>query len=464
MVGPRYSLLDWAFGWPEGVRILLDFGADPMQIHTTSLSRPGVGYYSSIEMLLKAGGMIGLGHIDHALRSNDDEEIILLLVNELAVRRKQLRSIAESFLPLNLIPGSMESKLLDGPDCLQVLDLLYDCKANLPHPFNFKAREFLGIADGTVYHNLWKPQCAKALYKAGFLDTDMLDSKGSSPLEALSYCDVHTLANFIHWHISKGANIHRAPLWANESIALFLTWKMVRGTFFCSISEYYRDHQSVHLPQIESNLQELIKMGDDFFAPTTISDGCPCPCSLNGCTAISVSLRELTSEVMWGYSRCLECEREAFDFLQEWDQSYWQNPRAFIRSLTFNALDLNHTCFANTSKGHVLTRYETAGSKYYVNDNSNEQSSLDEFEILLEDLEQKFVESGQPLKDFLPGYWYRRVKDHLLTRQPDDEKHLKDVRSVGVELEFCGLSVPKWMETCIARKVEELNDEAAVNG
>ena len=108
-------------------------------------------------------------------------------------------------------------------------------------------------------------------------------------------------------------------------------------------------------------------------------------------------------------------------------------------------------------------RHEAAGDPSFVNDDSDEQSSLDEFEILLGDLEQKFVECGQPLKDFLPGYWYRRVKDHLLTRQPDDEKHLKDVRNVGVELEFCGLSVPDWMETCIARKVSELNDEEAVN-
>ncbi|KAK4905997.1 hypothetical protein LTR66_017759, partial [Elasticomyces elasticus] len=154
---------------------------------------------------------------------------------------------------------------------------------------------------------------------------------------------------------------------------------------------------------------------------------------------------------------------KVFDFLQEWDQSYWQNPRAFIRSLTFNALDLNHTCFANTSKGDVIARFHAAGDNDYVNDNSDEQTSLDEFETLLEDLEQKFVESGQPLKEFLPDYWYRRVKDHLLTRQPDDENHLKDVRSVGAELEFCGLSVPEWMETCIARKVEELNDEGAVN-
>ncbi|KAJ5341445.1 hypothetical protein N7541_010569 [Penicillium brevicompactum] len=220
MVGPHYSLLDWAFGWPEGVRILLEVGADPMQIYPTSLTHPGVEYYSSIEILSKAGG-IGLDHINFALNFNDDEEIMLLLVNELAARRKQLRSVAESFLPLDLIPDSMKSKLLDGSDCLQVLDLLSDCKASLPYPFKFKAREFLALADGTVYHNLLKPQCAKALYKAGFLDTDMLDSKGSSPLETLSHCDVHTLAKLIHWHISKGANIHRAPLWANESIALF---------------------------------------------------------------------------------------------------------------------------------------------------------------------------------------------------------------------------------------------------
>jgi hypothetical protein len=34
---------------------------------------------------------------------------------------------------------------------------------------------------------------------------------------------------------------------------------------------------------------------------------------------------------------------------------------------------------------------------------------------------------------------------------------------MGVELEFCGLYVPDWMENCIARKVEEVNDEDAVD-
>lgn len=130
----------------------------------------------------------------------------------------------------------------------------------------------------------------------------------------------------------------------------------------------------------------------------------------------------------------------------------------FIRSLTFNALDLNHTCFANTQRGFVLHRSQW-GPQDLINDNTDEESSLDEFEELLEELEEELEKSCLPLRDFLSGPWYRRVKDYLRTRQSGEEEAIAEAKSVGIDLEFCGLSVPKWMDEYIAKSVEEVNDE-----
>ncbi|CAI7649402.1 unnamed protein product [Penicillium bialowiezense] len=457
----RMSVLECAIGWPEGVQILLESGADPRQDFMLPLIYFGEGRQTSAEILLRAGCIIHPMYLRRVFQFNLDEERMILLVKHLAERRKKLRYFAEMFLPLDLIPGSGEKKLLDGSDCRKVLELLSDHKVSLPHPFAPKAEQFLALQDDTtVYHDQSERRSAEELYRAGFLDTDRLDSKGRSPLASLGavhFADFpQRSAEIIRWHISKGANLYRQLAWANESVSHLLTLVMIERCFYGGC----RGQSS--RATLESELQELVTMGDDFFAPTRVPDGCSCPCSPGGCTAVSAILRELTSD-LWPRSNSLDHQRKVFDFVYEWDLSYWQEPRAIIRSLTFNALDLTHTCFASIRKGDVVSKNGSLENLWYFDDRDNEEWSLNEFEDLLTDLEQKFVETCQPLKDFLPNYWYRRVKDHLLTRQPDDEKHVKGARGVGVELEFCGLSVPDWMDNCIARKVEELNDEEAVN-
>lgn len=64
----------------------------------------------------------------------------------------------------------------------------------------------------------------------------------------------------------------------------------------------------------------------------------------------------------------------------------------------------------------------------------------------------------------MAGYWYRRVKDHLLTPRNPEEQHIVGARGIGVELEPCGLSVPYGMEVLFARKVEEVEDEDVESG
>ncbi|CAG8366887.1 unnamed protein product [Penicillium salamii] len=448
-----HALLEWAFDWPEGMEVLLEFGADA-KYHFRSLAYPGMGRHSSAALLLREGCLIAKYDLDESVSCDDGGERVRLLVNELAARRRRLRKLAEDSLPWASISQYGGDRILDGRDCLKVLELLVEHKISFPHSFTTQVEKFLMVSDAeTVYHRLRKKQCAEALYQAGFLDTDMLDSKGNSPLSSLSVC-YDSLSDFIEmveWHVSNGADLNRRLPWANESASHLLASQMIK----CVGSDQEADHP-FHMAGAENTLRGFIAMSNEFFAPTRIPDGCNCPCSPDGCTTISVILREFTF-----YERfcCRKCVRGVFEELEEWDQSYWKEPQTFIRSLTFNALDLNHTCFSYTKKGSVGMRQIFPYDDKYINDNRDEQSALIEFEELVEELEQKFDELSLPLKEFLSGPWYRRVKDHLLTRQPYEEQAIAEARSIGVELEFCGLSVPDWVVIGIANKVEELSDE-----
>lgn len=463
-----YPLLEWSFSWPEGVRILLEFGESPNE-HFRSLSYPGIEHHSSAAILLEKGCFLSKDALRESVACGDGGKRTMLLAKVLASRRKKLQTVGEKSLPRGLMPSHVDDRILDGPDCLKVLDSLADHKIPQPHSFTTQAEDFLMLPGmESVYHSVGQKKCAEALYQAGFLDTDMLDPNGKSTLSSMISLPspASDFIAMVQWHISKGANLLRRLHWTNESVSHLMYLTMIYHALSWQKTAYHPFHRATS----ESNLQQLITMGDEFIAPSRIPNGCTCPCSPGGCTIMSVILRELTSE-FYAVTSCQQCVRRVFECLQEWDQSYWMEPQAFIRSLTFNALGLTHICFAKVKKGKIIqfhrhdnAYYRQAGHSWYndgdyFNDNDDEKSSLDEFEELLRDLEKKFDELSLPLDKFVSGYWYRCVKDHLLTRQSQEEEHIARARRVGVRLEFCGLSVPSWMEHCIANKVKGLGDE-----
>ncbi|OJJ50103.1 hypothetical protein ASPZODRAFT_1104445 [Penicilliopsis zonata CBS 506.65] len=203
-----YLLLEMALGWTEGVRVLLEFGGDARHYFPFLLDH-GVECHHSVALLLRAGCLLSKQQLNESVSCNDEGERMMLLVNEVAVRRKRLRTLAEAFLPSAMIPNFNEKTLLDGPDCAKVYDLLVARNIEVPCPFLLVAYSFSEYSFGnTVYHELYRKECAEALYNAGFHDTDLLDLEGHSPLGSLGQnCDfrrLDELTEIIIWHISKG--------------------------------------------------------------------------------------------------------------------------------------------------------------------------------------------------------------------------------------------------------------------
>lgn len=94
--------------------------------------------------------------------------------------------------------------------------------------------------------------------------------------------------------------------------------------------------------------------------------------------------------------------------------------------------------------------------KDYLSDQSDDEVSLAEFEGLTEEFKAKFDELALPLREFLSGYWYRRVKDHILAPHPRQKEYINDARKIGVELELAGVVMPEWIEVLFGSKLEEV--------
>lgn len=456
-------LLLLAEGWVDGIKVLLEFGADARQFFQ-DLDRPGEEHHHSSAILLRAGCFFTKLKMAKSYSLYDKGERMHLFINELRARREKLRNLADACLPSKLIPAG--NSLLDGPDGLRVYELLISRAKSSVHsipPGDFFFPSYDSYSE-SVYHHLSQKQCAEALYKAGFRATCMLDLNGNSPLGTMGMLpndSNRNLMEIIHWHISKGLDVHHRLPWADESVAhLLIIDALLRSPHIRAIRrldspEVIHDHTKEHTDELEEELHCFKKIHTALFPSPSVPDGCSCLCSPSGLTAASLMCREYITFSVFRFN-CFDCLRHVFIHFLEWEESHGKNPLAFIRALTFTALDLTHTCFDKTKKGYIQARNRRPDNEDYIDENCNEHSSITEFENLQAELELEFDQLRVPLKEFVAEHWYKRVKDHILTPQTLDERHITDARKIGVDLEDSGLFVPEWIELLIAPKVEEV--------
>lgn len=111
-----FSLLELAFGWPKGVHILLELGADACQ-ELRELTTKGNEYHESAMLLLKAGCLFSLKDIDASDSCDDYGKRRILLIHELADRRRRLWALAQAFVSMDQLPAMKDETLLDTHAC-----------------------------------------------------------------------------------------------------------------------------------------------------------------------------------------------------------------------------------------------------------------------------------------------------------------------------------------------------------
>jgi hypothetical protein len=131
----------------------------------------------------------------------------------------------------------------------------------------------------------------------------------------------------------------------------------------------------------------------------------------------------------FGYFKYLSPSRWVTHHLPPTDESWcWLSTEA-IRFLTFDAVDIRHTCCTWHWNGCIHVRDEEEVEEIREED----RFRLQLLEELVTEFVTKYAELGVGLMEFLEGYCTERVKKEL--SQPVDEEEIRRIEAIGVILD-----------------------------
>ncbi|KAJ5222921.1 uncharacterized protein N7469_009161 [Penicillium citrinum] len=423
-------------GWPAGVRLLLKAQSGihlPDRYHHAYLN--GIAdkdiniddYSDCCNILLEAGYTISTYDISWS----SSNTLTCLLIRELVKRRRKLLAIAEA----NIHPSEL-SDLRKGETGVPDAYASELCAALTTKGYEIDQTLMFSETD-SVYCYPPSAEILDQIYETGFIDVDLPDKRGYTPL--MTHCGSYRGKPMndikrIGWLISKGADPFRKLPGSNTTVLHWINARLAEciHRYYESDSNFDPHVALYHLHQIDMHLFSL-----------TTRDECSCSCSLVGCTPLSAAIRrvanrlflhdEQITEVASGFRRFLE-------FLIDQNQSKLEICHAMIRSLTFDGLSLSHTCC-------IELRYRIPWD--YVRDESDLQEireeqriDLERFENLVSEFDAQFDVMGLPLMDFLQKIWYERMIKFLSERDKYDAEHAKQTRELGISLEVDEIQIP----------------------
>ncbi|CEL01110.1 hypothetical protein ASPCAL00702 [Aspergillus calidoustus] len=273
------TLLEISIGWPKGLQILLEAGADisrylkgPHDPISRAICLP---CRNSLNVLLKAGCNIRTYQLydDYDLCA-ESPEIVLDIVEGLAARRKRLRDLARCHLPLQQLPSLMPSNTLPDTTAAGLIDDLIARRVAVDSAL------WVEFPGRSVYHaeystksNPWKlswklpylgVDTMEALYKVGFHDIDATDSSGRTPLMTIP-SNSWALVPTIRWFISKGANLFRILPRSHATVFHYLACLLVCGMPVLKSEYNPLSYYIIHAPIQDNCLYQWLC--EEFFNP-----------------------------------------------------------------------------------------------------------------------------------------------------------------------------------------------------
>jgi hypothetical protein len=398
--------------WPEGLAALLQAGYKPGK--SSLLKACEADCAKSIELLtLNPHSHLG-NDVMNAVKCLKNSHVVELVVHALVDRRRTLQSLAMTHLPS---------------------DVVAQLHLNPNSPLGFyaaKAYQLLKasgvIPDASeeeggwlVYHSIgFNYDMANQLWDAGFLDVDEMDDQGFTSFMKLDDWigyedeadDLKGLFEMAAWLISKGADID------------------------CKRSSSPALHYFGYaLGQGAHNLPDGVELGWFQASETCLGltkrvllynsrDACCFSCSMNGCCAVTRMMAGLLHSQggfsTWGFEFCIE--RLSILLTPECEKIFAEQALAVLRFLTFQALEIIHTCDHSGNNDPDEIRQLQ----------SEQEDMLMELEQLL--LEFSFVHNALDVSflDFLGGYWLERMEEVLRKDQLPNQEQISQMRKMGV--------------------------------
>lgn len=382
------------------------------------------------------------------------------LCDALADRRRRLVTLAKQVLPTvecTKLFGS-STGILDSR-AWEVCNAIANTGIRIPSALQVPAGGF------TVYHTgRLTTQNMQRLYDIGFRDVDTRDSLGETPLVVAARYMYREGAEVCEWLISKGADPlkevtdfgtvqihHLASAMANLAMGKIQRLHLHRKRRALSGKSFASLRSGIKLISENSNLM--------------VKDYCRCACSPDGCSPLTVFLKNAIGQIYeesldplegdQGCSRCHHQERllpetcgileycvqkcrESIYFLAIYalDVIYEQQEipdSAFmevVRLFLFMELELTHTCCAAYSYlriGRPKSWEET-------------REILDEERELLLDLEELCLEASTK-RMFYDGQFNEFLQEFLLevrerSRSGIDDEGIRRIEEIGVVLDY----------------------------
>ncbi|CAG8159136.1 unnamed protein product [Penicillium salamii] len=427
------TLLQLAMGWPTGVKLLRQTHPRtflPHSYHSGHLSYLSITdeddqinrYIQSCRNLIEDGFTIQIG----AIVDGSSNKVTRLLIHELAKRRRNLLDIAEAHIHYSVL-----SDLRNGETGIPDASAPAICDALTAKGHKID-QTLTAFQRRSIF--CWKqhPDNLNTIYEAGFTDVDLPSTEGFTALmfQCMPYFDDHSCMT-VAWMISKGADPFR-KLPGLETTVLHWINAGLGQRFQIEANEIQRGNRAAsyfdpyaaicHLHQIDRHLFSL-----------SIKDACLCSCSLDGCSPLSVALRDTVHHLYLGdqqISQDAHRFRQFLEFLLHHNQSKIEVCHTLIRSLTFDGLGLSHTCCTE------LRHYEPWDCIRHESDlqeiREEQKLSLGRFENLVSEFVSQFDALGLSLMDFLQNAWYERMVRFISERDKYDHEHHEKIRELGI--------------------------------
>ncbi|KAJ5706935.1 hypothetical protein N7488_006736 [Penicillium malachiteum] len=268
--------------------------------------------------------------------------------------------------------------------------------------------------------NDWDVQLAEVLWNADFKDVNESTDKRFTCFMFHSSREIYRnnpesfarFVSFTNWFLEKGADPYR---------------KRMGSPALHYIAEEFGFHlivpSSVNLnPDPVESLKLMRLLQED-----SHQDSCVCACSRHGCCAVT---RFVQGSSMLEMRQSLGTDQ----ILPDWykyptlgiDAMFDANPDALFRALTFEALEIRHTC-----------------EQYYTPKEPDEHEWEERIQ-LLEKLTDEFVfayeQSNLSIFDILEKEWKIRMEKIIFTSRSSRQKEASQLCEIGVVLEDEGES------------------------
>jgi hypothetical protein len=451
-----YHVLFLSLGWPEGLMIMLKsplkYATDPAEYPFSKFNNPiglcfekacSEGENECASILFEYLEFIELDYLQAAAELKDIP-LLTRIISALVKSRYELQQLALKHLPHEVLCSlSLPSSTLLDSRAFDVHEALEAHNIEVQPPSYERASVYGSVSnDITIFERL---------FEAGFTDLNQCDGNSITSLMGLYYyidpSDPFILIRNADWLVVRGASLYQQ---AEGGFPSVFSLVHAFGDALYSSYTYYgnsgQDPRSLILEQHPDVLKFLCLLITD-----DSGDNCSCACSTNSCCSSY-------QQVLHGFFRTLANDKwtypdpptTAFASIIDTLQSaapgrVSEDQRRTIalqtlRYLTFDALDITHTCHKN-KEYWFFQGYEVE----QLDDEEGQEIHEEEAELIsqLEELVAEFTSAyddlGYGLQDFIESYWEPRL-DRTFDSESDskeevDPNYQQRVRELGVNLE-----------------------------